>query len=197
MGKQPVPWKEYCVENWYKELPKNSELYREGYHSNQTKFLIRKCCQYGPVQNSMVGTILKRPRTLTLYHTISTFDDNHEKGNFWKNFRKEIMLVICIFSFSCDVFNPLQNKFQYSNYIYFLICKCFQYNILLSGKELTLSQTSQCFYVFVVQVFWKQWGKRRNFSFSQCFLPFWRTFLHFHQTLWIWKGVKFCCLRKG
>ena len=33
-----------------------------------------------------------------------------------------------------------------------------------------------------------------NFSFSQCFLPVWQTFCHFHrrlQTLSVWKGLKF------
>ena len=37
-----------------------------------------------------------------------------------------------------------------------------------------------------------------NFSFTQCFLPFWRAFCHFHQiwncclqTLSVWKGLKF------
>ena len=39
---------------------------------------------------------------------------------------------------------------------------------------------------------------RRNFSFSQCFLPVWRNFCHFHpiqncrlQTLSVWKSLKF------
>ena len=37
-----------------------------------------------------------------------------------------------------------------------------------------------------------------NFFFSQCFLPFWRTFCHLHriqychlETLRVWKGLKF------
>ena len=40
---------------------------------------------------------------------------------------KEKMLVTSIFSFSHNVFYPSQNKLQLFNYIYFVVCKCFQF----------------------------------------------------------------------
>ena len=49
------------------------------------------------------------------------------------------MLVTSIFSFSQNVFYPSQNKFQFFNHIYFVVCKCFQFDqskILLFGKKL-------------------------------------------------------------
>ena len=50
------------------------------------------------------------------------------------------MLVTSIFSFSCNVFNPSQNKYQFFSQIYFVVCKCFQFRPVLNisfGKELT------------------------------------------------------------
>ena len=40
---------------------------------------------------------------------------------------KEKMLVTSIFSFTHNVFYPSQNKFQFFIYIYFVICKSFQF----------------------------------------------------------------------
>ena len=47
---------------------------------------------------------------------------------------------------------------------------------------INLSQTSPCFYVCAVPVFLKPWEKRRTCSLLQCFLPFWRSFHHFHKS---------------
>ena len=76
-------------------------------------------------------------------------------------------------------------------------------NILYLCHNLSLSQTSPCFYGSAVQVIWKL-GKgeiARNyysFFFPQCFQPFWRTRHHFHQikschmqTVRVWKSLKF------
>ena len=79
------------------------------------------------------------------------------------------------------------------------------------ARSLILFQTSPGYCLSAVQVFWKHWwgGEEKllvtsNFSFSPlCFLPFWRTFCHFHQILncflqavSVWKS-KICCLGKG
>ena len=71
---------------------------------------------------------------------------------------------------------------------------------------LTLSQTSPGFYVSTLQVFKKNWGEKKKeiahnkqfLFFQQSFLPFWRTFCHFHQiynchlqTRSVWKNLKF------
>ena len=40
---------------------------------------------------------------------------------------KEKMLVSSIFSFSHNVFNIFQNKFQIFIHIYFVVCKCFEF----------------------------------------------------------------------
>ena len=90
----------------------------------------------------------------------------------WKTlWEKEKLLVTSNFSFSHNVFHSYISSVRQ--------------NAALCGDWLTLSQTSPCFYVSAVQVFWKHWGKRRNCSsraispfptlFSTCldnFLPF-------------------------
>ena len=64
---------------------------------------------------------------LTLYHKIPT-SYNPEKEIFYENIvEKEKMLVTSIFSFSRKVFYPSQKKIQFLRYIYFVICKCFQF----------------------------------------------------------------------
>ena len=63
---------------------------------------------------------------LTLYHTISTFN-NHETKVFWKHCeKKEKMLVTSIFSFLHNVFYPSQVKFYFFSHIYFIRGKCFE-----------------------------------------------------------------------
>ena len=49
-----------------------------------------------------------------LYLTISTFNDPGKK-------------VTIIFSFSHNVFYPSQKEFLFWSYIYFVVCKCFQF----------------------------------------------------------------------
>ena len=53
------------------------------------------------------------------------------------------MLVTSIFSFPHNPFYPSRNKFDYLGYIYFVVCKCFQfgqvYKILSSGTQLKLN----------------------------------------------------------
>ena len=59
---------------------------------------------------------------LTLYHIILTFN-NLEKEVLKTLWEKEKMLVTSIFSFSHSVFYPYQNRFQFFNHIYFVVCK--------------------------------------------------------------------------
>ena len=100
------------------------------------------------------------------------------------------------------MFLPIQIKFSVFNLHLFVVCKCFQFRLVLKYavcrqgwfklpykhfqtlSNFTLSKTSPDFYVSAVQVFWKHCGNRRNCSF----LPVWRSFCHFHQ---IWKCLKF------
>ena len=92
--------------------------------------------------------------------------------NGYKTLReKEKLLVSSNFSFPHRVFKRLVLQTHKNQGLF--------------GKELTLSQTSPCFYVSVVQVFLKHCWKRRNCSLqaifpTMFFLPFWRTFCHFH-----------------
>ena len=66
-------------------------------------------------------------QSLTLYHTVPTFNDL-EKEAFWKHSgEKEKMLVSSIFSFSHNVFNPLRDKNHHFKYFDFVVCKCFQF----------------------------------------------------------------------
>ena len=72
---------------------------------------------------------------------------------------------------------------------------------------LTFSQTSPGFYVYAIQVFWNTVGKgskEQFLLFSQCFVPVWRTFCHFHQiwnfglqALSVWEGLKFVVWERG
>ena len=60
---------------------------------------------------------------LTLYHTIPTFKDPEERA-FRKGLKdKEEMQVTGIFFFSNNLFYPSQNKFNFFNNIYFVVCK--------------------------------------------------------------------------
>ena len=65
--------------------------------------------------------------SLTLYHTVPTFNDPIGRKlmkTFWE---KEKMLVTSIFSISQNVFYPSQNKFQFFGQVYFVVCKFFQF----------------------------------------------------------------------
>ena len=67
----------------------------------------------------------------------------------------------------------------------------------MSGKGLTLSQTSPGFYVSAVQVLWKPCGKRSNFSFSHnVFYLFGELSAIFINSFSLEKS-KICCLGKG
>ena len=80
----------------------------------------------------------------------------------------------------------------------------YQTTNLSPGPNLTLSKTSPGFYVSEYKSFENtmQKGqiihKEQFLLFPQCFLPFWRTFCHFHliwncrlQTLSVWNSLKF------
>ena len=99
---------------------------------------------------------------LSRYRTIPTFNDPQERRLLKTLLKKEKMLVTSIFSFSHNVFYPIEDRNLHLSYNYFVICKCFQFDlvqILLFGLELTISQTSPGFYVSALQVFRKQCGK--------------------------------------
>ena len=70
---------------------------------------------------------------------------------------------------------------------------------------LTLSQTDPCFLRVSSTSLWEMEKLliTSNFSFPQCFLPFWGTFCHFCQTwnfrlqtLSVWKSLKFVALER-
>ena len=62
---------------------------------------------------------------LTLYHKIATFNDPVKMlKTLWE---KEKMLVTSIFFFSHNVFYQSQKEFLFLSYIYFVVCKCFQF----------------------------------------------------------------------
>ena len=62
---------------------------------------------------------------LTLYHTIPTFN---KLGKPFENIvGKGENTGTSIFSFSHNVFYLSQNKFQFFSHIYFVVCKCFQF----------------------------------------------------------------------
>ena len=65
--------------------------------------------------------------TLTLYHTILTFNDPQERILLKTMWKKEKMLVTSIFSFSHNVFYPIKDRNHYLSFIYSVICKCFQF----------------------------------------------------------------------
>ena len=71
------------------------------------KVIVCKLFQFGRVKNLLCGRGLR-----SLLKTL------------WE---KEKMLVTSIFSFSHNVFYPSLNKFQFFSYIYFVVCKCFQF----------------------------------------------------------------------
>ena len=89
-----------------------------------------KLFQFDRVKNFVVWLRVKCPYTffsLTLYHTIPTFN-NPEKENLLKTlWEKKKMPVTSIFSFSCSVFYRSQQKFLFLSDIYFVVCKCFQF----------------------------------------------------------------------
>ena len=60
---------------------------------------------------------------LTLYHIIPTFGEAFLK-TLWD---KEKVLVSSIFSFSHNVFYSFKKDFLFLSYIYFVVCKCFQF----------------------------------------------------------------------
>ena len=98
--------------------------------------------------------------------------------NIWKNVK---MLVTSILSFSHNVFYPSQNKALFLIYIYFVICNCFEF-----GPVLTLPKQALVFTCLQYKPFENTVGKgeiARNeqfLLFQLCFLPFLRTFCHFH-----------------
>ena len=80
--------------------------------------------------------------SLTLYHTVPTFNDS-EKEVFRKHCgKRRKMLVTSIFSFSHNVFELIKNRSHYSNNILFVVRKCFeiaQVQKLSFGKEVNIS----------------------------------------------------------
>ena len=62
-----------------------------------------------------------------LSHTILTFNDLGKRSLLKTLCEKEKILVTSIFSFSHNVFYPCKDKFQFLSHIYFVICKCFQF----------------------------------------------------------------------
>ena len=104
------------------------------------------------------------------------------------------------FPFSNNVVYRSQNKFQF-----------LKSHVILSANALniTLSQKSLGFNMSAVKVFWKHCGKgeiahdEQFLLFPQCFLPFWITFHHFHQTwnchlqnLSFWESLRFVVLER-
>ena len=75
-------------------------------------------------------TILQYDFFLTLYHEISTFN-NPEKRKLLKTpLEKDKMLVTSIFSFSHNLFYSPHHKILFLSPIYFVICKCFQFEVV-------------------------------------------------------------------
>ena len=71
---------------------------------------------------------------LTLYHTITTFNNPHMRSLLKPLWEKEKMLVTSIFSFSHNAFYPSQNTFLFFSHIYYVVCKC-HFPILLVSKQ--------------------------------------------------------------
>ena len=68
----------------------------------------------------------KHQVTLTLYHTIPTFNDPEKEG-FGKNCGKEENAAFSPFTTS---FLPFQKQFQVLSHIYFVVCKCFRFGLV-------------------------------------------------------------------
>ena len=65
---------------------------------------------------------------LTLYHTIPAFDDTKKEAFLITLWKKKKMLVSSIFSFSNYVFYPFKDRNHYLSYIYFVFCKCSEFD---------------------------------------------------------------------
>ena len=76
--------------------------------------------QYGTYGSR--GNIDMRGYTLTLYHTIPTFNDPQERSLLKTLWEKEKMLVTSIFSFSQNVFNTIKDKNNHFKYFNFVVC---------------------------------------------------------------------------
>ena len=67
----------------------------------------------------------------TLHYTIPTFNDPEKKRRLLKTLSaKEKMLVNGIFSFAHNVFSSSQHKFQFLSQNYFVVCKCFEFELV-------------------------------------------------------------------
>ena len=78
---------------------------------------------------SITSLSLSHCHPLTLYQTIPTF--NNIKTEAFENIvGKGENAGDHIFSFSHNVFNYSQNKFQLLDYIYFVVCNCFQFGLV-------------------------------------------------------------------
>ena len=107
------------------------------------------------------------------------------------------MQVTSIFSFSQNVFYPFQNKFQHLSHIYFVVCKCFQFdrvqNFVFWQSLFSPFQDFHAYWdsLLYLHVCTKVNIKLRYKQFLLCpqrFLPVRRTFCHFHQ-------IYNCCLQ--
>ena len=85
------------------------------------------------------STNMTKTPSLTLYHTILTYN-NPKKGGFLKTFwKREKVLVTSIFSFSQNVFCPSETNFNFKVKFILLSAKAFNLDlskILSFGKEL-------------------------------------------------------------
>ena len=113
------------------------------HHSDQKKNLLKKrinfICQFMFLESVSDGKNIEHQmqvpmlgyKYLTLCHTIPTFN-NPESKPFEYIVEKEKMLVTSIFSFSHNVFYPLQSNFLFFRHIYFVVCKCFNFGLVLN-----------------------------------------------------------------
>ena len=72
-------------------------------------------------------TFVRLKSALTHSHTMTPFDTSGKKRLFKTLWEKEKMLVTSIFSFSHHVFYPIKDRNHHICYIYFVVCKYFQF----------------------------------------------------------------------
>ena len=100
---------------------------------------------------------------LTLYHKselLTTFRKNPFENIVGKKGENAGNQHFLLFP---QCFLTFKSKFQFFSYIYFVVCKCFEFGPVIC-KDLTLYSIDTHFKASTTDSFWKHCGKRRNCS---------------------------------